>query len=150
LAEAPAAITIIAEFARFTRFAGPADDEVLYPTQFQQFASGEPFAPTNGQSTMACRIDRLPAEGDFVVLRISGRITQDDVTVLRAAIEQERSALAIDLAAVGLVDRDAVTFLAFSEARGIELRNCPPYIREWVDRERAEPPRDSSDPRRDE
>jgi hypothetical protein len=87
---------------------------------------------------MACRIDRLPAERDLVVLRISGRITHDDVTVLRAAIDQERGALAIDLAEVGVVDRDTVNLLALSEGRGIELRNCPPYIREWVDRERAQ------------
>ena len=73
-----------------------------------------------------------------MVLRISGRITQDDVTVLRAVIDQERGALAIDLAEVDLVDRDTVNLLAFSEGRGIELRNCPPYIREWVDRERAQ------------
>jgi hypothetical protein len=92
---------------------------------------------------MACRIDRLPAEGDFVVLRISGRITQDDIPVLRAAIHQERGALAIDLTEVGLVDRDTVNLLAFSEGRGIELRNCPPYIREWVDRVRAQTPADS-------
>jgi hypothetical protein len=91
---------------------------------------------------MACRIDRLKAEGDFVVLRLSGRITQDDVAVLRAAIDQERGPLAIDLVEVGLVDRDTVNLLAFSEGRGIELRNCPAYIREWVDRERAQTPRD--------
>ena len=86
---------------------------------------------------MACRIDRLTAE-EFVVLRISGRLTQDDIPVLRAAIDQERGALAIDLTEVGLVDRDTVNLLASSEGRGIELRNCPPYIREWVDRERAQ------------
>ena len=86
---------------------------------------------------MACRIDRL-AEGDVAVLRISGRITQDDMAILRAAIDQERGALTIDLAEVGLVDRDTVNLLAFSEGRGIALRNCPAYIREWVDRERAQ------------
>jgi hypothetical protein len=95
---------------------------------------------------MACRIDRVTAERDFVVLRISGRITQDDIPVLGAAIDQERGALAIDLAEVGLVDRDTVNLLAFSEGRGIELRNCPPYIREWVDRERVQTPADSSEP----
>ena len=95
---------------------------------------------------MACRIDRLTAASDFVVLRICGRITQDDIPVLRAAIEQERGALAIDLAEVGLVDRDTVNLLAFSEGRGIELRNCPPYIREWVDRERAQTPANSCEP----
>jgi hypothetical protein len=86
---------------------------------------------------MACRIDRLPAERDFVVLRISGQIIGDDVDVLRAAIDQEGGAVTVDLEEVGVVDRAAVNLLVFSEGRGIELRHCPPYIREWVDRERA-------------
>ena len=107
---------------------------------FSMVLSGAPFAFTTGQDTMACRIDRLLLEKDLVVLRISGRITGDDMDVLRAAIDQERGAVAIDLEEVGLVDRGAVTLLALSEARGIALRNCPPYIREWVDRERAQTP----------
>ena len=94
---------------------------------------------------MVCRIDRL-IEKDLVVLRISGGITGDDTDVLRAAIDQERGAVAIDLEEVGLVDRGAVTLLALSEPKGIALRNCPPYIREWVDRERAQTTRDSSEP----
>lgn len=83
---------------------------------------------------MAFRIDRLRAEKG-PVFRISGRITQDDVDVLRAAIDRERGAVTIDLGEVGVVDRDVVTLLALSEARGVELRNCPPYIREWIARE---------------
>jgi ABC-type transporter Mla MlaB component len=89
---------------------------------------------------MACRIDRLLIEEGVVVLRISGRIARDDVDVLSAAIDQERGAVAIDLEEVGVVDRAAVSLLVFSEGRGIELRNCPAYIREWVDRERAQTP----------
>jgi hypothetical protein len=84
---------------------------------------------------MACRIDRLQVESDLVVLRISGRLTQDDVEVLRAVIDQERGVIAIDLAEIGLVDRSAVNLLALTEARGIELRNCPPYLQEWIARE---------------
>jgi anti-anti-sigma regulatory factor len=95
---------------------------------------------------MTCRIDRLLIEADLVVLRISGRLTADNMDVLRAAIDQERGAVAIDLEEVGLVDGGAVTLLALSEAEGIALRNCPPYIREWVDRERAPDARDSSEP----
>jgi hypothetical protein len=87
---------------------------------------------------MACRIDRLLAERDLVVLRISGRIARDDVDVLRSALDQERGAIAIDLAEVGLVDRSAVNLLVLSETRGVELRNCPPYIREWIAREREQ------------
>jgi len=87
---------------------------------------------------MACRIDRLLAERDLVVLRISGRIARDDVDVLRSALDQERGAIAIDLAEVGLVDRSAVNLLILSETRGVELRNCPPYVREWIAREREQ------------
>ena len=88
---------------------------------------------------MTCRIDRLTAKTDLVVLRISGRITGDDIDIVRAAIDQERCAIAIDLEEVGLVDRAAVNLLARSEARGVELRNCPAYIREWIAREEEEP-----------
>jgi ABC-type transporter Mla MlaB component len=87
---------------------------------------------------MACRIDRIRAERDLVVLRISGRITSDDVDVVRTAIEQERDGIAIDLEEVGVVDHGAVTLLADTQARGVELRNCPPYIREWIAREREQ------------
>jgi hypothetical protein len=88
--------------------------------------------------TMSCRIDRLVIGDDLVVLRISGRITAKELDMLRDLLGQERGAVAIDLKEVLLVDREAVTLLAFSEANGIELRNCPAYIREWVARERAQ------------
>jgi hypothetical protein len=58
--------------------------------------------------------------------------------MLRGELEQEPGEFAIDLRNVLLVDREAVKLLAFSEANGTELRNCPPYIREWVTKERAE------------
>jgi hypothetical protein len=58
--------------------------------------------------------------------------------MLRDLIGQEGGAVAIDLQRVLLVDREAVKLLAVSEANGIELRNCPAYIREWVARERAQ------------
>jgi hypothetical protein len=73
-----------------------------------------------------------------VELFVSGRITGEDVDMLRGVLEQESGGLAIDLKNVLLVDREAVKLLALSEARGAELRNCPPYVREWVTRERSE------------
>lgn len=53
--------------------------------------------------------------------------------------------MAIDLKDVVLVDCEAVTLLAFSEAHGIELKNCPAYIREWVTRESAQTNGDRSE-----
>ena len=84
-------------------------------------------------------------ENDVVVLRISGRITGDDIDILRAAIDQKRKTEVIDLEEVGLVDRAAVCLLVRSEGAGIELRNCPAYIREWIARERAQINRDPSE-----
>jgi len=87
---------------------------------------------------MSCRIDRVVSAENLVVLFVSGRITGEHVDMLRGVLEQESGDFAIDLKNVVLVDRQAVKLLVLSEAHGTELRNCPPYIREWVTRERAE------------
>jgi hypothetical protein len=87
---------------------------------------------------MNCRIDRVVSAENLVVLFVSGRITGEHVDMLRGELERESSRFAIDLKNVVLVDRKAVKLLALSETNGTELRNCPPYVREWVTRERAE------------
>jgi hypothetical protein len=87
---------------------------------------------------MSCRIDRVVSAENLVVLYISGWIKADTVEMLRGLLEQESAGFAVDLKNVLLADRAAVRLLAVSEANGAELRNCPPYIREWVTRERAE------------
>ena len=83
---------------------------------------------------MTCRIDRIPTD-QGLVLRIIGRITRDDLDVLRTALE-DGSIVAVELAELELIDRDAMKLLAINEANGIELRHCPAYIREWIRRER--------------
>lgn len=85
---------------------------------------------------MVFRIERLVGEEDITVLRVSGRIDAEHVDTLREVLKQERGNVAIDLKEVALINREAVRFLARSEANGVELRNCADYIREWVDRER--------------
>jgi len=82
---------------------------------------------------MTYRIDRLTTTRG-VVLHISGRITQEDLDVLRTAID-DGGVVAVELAELELVDREAVKLLAISEVNGVELRHCPAYIREWVTRE---------------
>jgi hypothetical protein len=44
---------------------------------------------------------------------------------------------------LNLVDRNAVIFLSKCEADTIQIKNYPPYIREWIRRERLE--RDSGE-----
>ena len=44
----------------------------------------------------------------------------------------------MDPGEVTLVDVEVVRLLTESEDRGIVLVHCPPYVREWILRERAE------------
>ena len=88
---------------------------------------------------MTCRIDRLATEDDGVILRVSGRCVGGALDVLRDALADGHGVRAIDLRDVRQVDRDAVKLLAISTTTGIELRNCPAFIQEWIARESAEP-----------
>jgi hypothetical protein len=86
---------------------------------------------------MACRIDRFLTE-DGVVLKISGRLAAHDAEMLHTLLETEAGVIAFDLQDLVFVDRDVLGLLARSEAGGGELRNCPPYIREWITQERTQ------------
>ena len=68
---------------------------------------------------------------------LSGRIEAEDIDELRGLFELEETSLkiALDLRDVTLVDRDGVKFLAVCEGNGIQLENCPAYIREWIGQE---------------
>ena len=86
---------------------------------------------------MTCEIERVLTPDGFVVLRVSGRIDGTYVTTLRESMAKEKTTkggLALDLTEVTLVSQEAVEALAVAEANGIELRNCPAYVREWVSR----------------
>ena len=86
---------------------------------------------------MACRIERRVIGQDLLMLSISGRIAERDVDTLRSLLEQEGRVVAIDLKDVLIVGCEAIKFLALRESHGVELRNCSPYIREWITRETA-------------
>jgi hypothetical protein len=74
---------------------------------------------------------------ETVLFTLSGRIEAEDIDELRRLLELEDAGrnIALDLRDVTLVDRDGVKFLADGEANGIQLENCPAYIREWIGRE---------------
>jgi hypothetical protein len=54
--------------------------------------------------------------------------------------------VAIELAEVELVSRDAVELLLQVEDEGIEVRSCPAGIREWITNERKSSWRSESSP----
>jgi anti-anti-sigma regulatory factor len=84
---------------------------------------------------MVLKIDRS-VDGKHVVLRLSGRMQSEHVEQLKAEM-QEVEGVVLDLEDVKLVDREAVRFLSECEANGVELKNCSPYIREWIAKERT-------------
>ncbi len=75
---------------------------------------------------------------------LSGRIEKEHLSVMQGLFqsEAEQGEIAIDLNEVKLVDRGAVALLEACEAKGAKLTNCPPYIREWIERERLGGKRD--------
>jgi len=73
-----------------------------------------------------------------LVFRVSGRINSENLSEFKTLIKGEAKgqSIAFDLTELTLVDEDAVRFLDSCEASGIELENCPAYVREWITRER--------------
>lgn len=73
-----------------------------------------------------------------VVFILIGRIETEHVAELQRLFSLEKAdhQIALDLKDVTLVDRDAVKFLSECEGDSVTLKNCPAYIREWLDRER--------------
>jgi len=93
---------------------------------------------------MTCKIERVLTPVGLAVFRVTGRIDCAYVEVLHELLKNEKRSkgrLALDLTEVTLVSLEAVTALSDAEANGIELRNCPAYVREWISqvRERGLP-----------
>jgi hypothetical protein len=80
----------------------------------------------------------IASDGATATLRLCGQIDQDQLDGIAAELRRYRPRLVFDLAEAMLVDRAVVQFLAAREGEGIELLNCPRYIREWIARERSQ------------
>lgn len=76
-------------------------------------------------------------DGETAVLRLVGRVKAEHLAELKALIADERAPVQLDLSEVTLVDVDVVCFLGNYERRGVRLANCSPYVREWIQREKA-------------
>lgn len=83
------------------------------------------------------RIER-DSGGCVTKLRLSGRIQSDQIASIRSEIGDGRASRIMDLRDVTLVDLAVVRFLVSCQDEGIDLVECPPYIHEWMLRERAE------------
>jgi hypothetical protein len=82
------------------------------------------------------RIQR--SENGEVVFTLSGQMDEEPIAELETLINSEANGrrIVLDLKDLTLVNEDAITFLERCEANNITLENCPPYIREWITRQR--------------
>jgi hypothetical protein len=77
-------------------------------------------------------------DSGLVVLVVSGRIEGENLAELREVFTAKtgNQNFILDMSEVRLVDQDSIDFLSRYEANGAVLRNCPAYIREWIERDR--------------
>jgi hypothetical protein len=87
-----------------------------------------------------CEMLRIEKKSDGCVTRLllSGRIHSDRIACIRSAMHDSCAPKVLDLSEVTLVDLRVIRFLMNCEDEGIELVQCPLYVREWILRERAE------------
>jgi anti-anti-sigma regulatory factor len=68
-------------------------------------------------------------------IRLIGRMQAEHLPALQALIKESGPRIALDLEQLALVDVEAVRFLGGCRRNGMVLRNCSPYIREWIAKE---------------
>jgi hypothetical protein len=82
------------------------------------------------------RIQRS-ANGE-VIFTMSGQMDEESIPELQTLISAEANGcrIVLNLKDVTMVNEDAIAFLERCESNRITLENCPPYIREWITRQR--------------
>jgi ABC-type transporter Mla MlaB component len=80
---------------------------------------------------MTLKIKRL-CENRGTRLCLAGELRCSHLVDVRAEIEQVGQPAILDLDEVNVVDIDGVRLLNECLARGIQVVNCSPYIREWM------------------
>ncbi len=81
------------------------------------------------------KIETIPG-ADCMSIRLIGRLRAVCLPELKAQIEACGRGVMLQMEEVTLVDVDVVRFLSVCEMQGVHLCGCPPYIREWIARER--------------
>jgi len=78
------------------------------------------------------------SSNEQIIYTLIGRMKAERVADSEALLKAETGTqqIVLDLKDLTLVDRDAVRFLESCEADGIKIKNCPAYVREWMEREK--------------
>jgi hypothetical protein len=74
-------------------------------------------------------------DGNKLTIRLTGRMKEECLEDLKALLHDATPGAILNLGDVSLVGVEVVRFLANCESAGIELIDCSPYIRDWINRE---------------
>jgi hypothetical protein len=83
---------------------------------------------------MTLRIERT-AEGKTEIIRLIGRIEQQDLGTLETQTRGSGQVICIDLRDVTLIDIHVVRYLIARQRDGALFENIPAFIQEWMRRE---------------
>ncbi|MCU1262908.1 MAG: hypothetical protein JWO80_5793 [Bryobacterales bacterium] len=75
-----------------------------------------------------------------VVFTLSGQMDEEPIAELETLISSEGNGrrIILDLKDLTLANENAISFLERCEANGITLKNCPAYVREWINAQRRD------------
>jgi anti-anti-sigma regulatory factor len=78
------------------------------------------------------------SENGEVVFALSGQMDSETIPELEKSIDAEAvgRSVVLNLRDLTLADENGIIFLERCESNGAKLQNCPPYIREWINRQR--------------
>ena len=74
--------------------------------------------------------------GRLTILKLVGQIGAVDLEELKTQMKEAGAETRFDLDDLTLVDVAVVRFFSQCEDSGVQLENCPLYIREWIKREK--------------
>ncbi len=80
----------------------------------------------------------VQSNGEGETIRVFGRILLEHIDILKARLAVSGASVRLDLQEVTLVELSVVRFLLDCEKNGVSIVHCPPYIREWIERERSQ------------
>ena len=81
------------------------------------------------------KIEKTAETAARVTFFLSGRISDDQVSVLEKLVRESRRTgrqVVLDLEGVGIVDRRAVRFFLEGEGARAKLLHTPVYVAEWL------------------
>jgi hypothetical protein len=74
-------------------------------------------------------------DGTKLTIRLTGRMHEEHLEDLKALVDEAGSNTVLNLGNLNLVGVEVVRFLAECQSAGIEISECSPYIRNWINRE---------------